>query len=108
MWRTAPPVHFCKKAVDVCDNLAERQGYLREAAEQRMKLCHQHRGSLAFAGDVAQQEKELPIRRDQVAIVAADGADRCEVIACFPVGGAQAVLRQQVALQLGSQVEVPL
>lgn len=45
---------FAEKAVDVGDNLAERQGHAGQATEQGMKLCHQHGSGHALPGDVAQ------------------------------------------------------
>ena len=66
---------FAQDAVDVADNLSEREGHAGKAAEQGVKLRHHHGSCHAFTGDVTQKEEELPIGGDQVAVVAADGAD---------------------------------
>src|SRR5439155_13050953 len=65
-------------------------------------------GGDAFTRDVTEGEEKLPIGWDQVAIIAADGADRCVVITGFPTASMQARLRQQFALYLGGQIEIAL
>jgi hypothetical protein len=65
-----------------------------------MKLGHEHRSGYAFAGYIAYGEEELPIGRNQIAIVSADRANRSIVIARIPNIGAQSWLGQELALNL--------
>ncbi len=59
-------------------------------------------------GNVAQCEEEFSIGRDQVAVVAADWTKRRIVITGLPAAGKQAEPRQEVSLDLGSQIKIAL
>src|SRR5215469_15580142 len=99
---------FADRAVDVRDDKVERKAHGDEIAKERMNLRHEQRGCNAFARDVAEKEVEGAIVLDEVAIVAADGAERSVVIACVPATGAHVAWRQELVLELGGQVEVSL
>src|SRR5215831_6781346 len=78
-----------ENAIGLGDYLAERQVHTSQATEQGVELRHEHRGGHALTGDIAEHEEELPIGRDQIAVIAADRADRSVVIAGLPATGPQ-------------------
>src|SRR5207237_2227765 len=91
---------FTEDPVGLGHHLAERQRHAGQAAEQSVQLRHQHGGSHPLAGNVTQDEEKLPIGGYQVAIVAADWADRSIVITGLPATSAQVRLRQKSSLYL--------
>jgi len=81
-------------AISLRDYLAQRQAHTSQATEQCVELRHEHRGGHAFTGDIAEHEEELSIGRDQIAVVAANGADRSVMIVGLPATGPQVHLWQ--------------
>src|SRR5271168_4311043 len=73
-----------QEAVDVNNNLRQRQADADQAAKQRVQLRHPHRCRDAFSRNIAEHKEELPPVWVQIAIVAADGPDRRVMIARFP------------------------
>src|SRR5438552_7309696 len=95
------------------DQLVDRQAGCHQGAKDRVQVGHEHRGSDPFAGGVAQREEEIsPVAvaraHDYVAIVATDRTHGLVVAADLPATVTHDLLRQQVSLQLRSQLQVLL
>lgn len=73
-----------EEAIDLDQDLRERQAYGNQAAEKRVQLRHSHGCRHAFSRDVAEHEVKLTAGGVEVAIVAADRPEGGVVVAGFP------------------------
>src|SRR6202000_3077031 len=95
-------------AIDLFNDLAEGKADADETAEEGVELGHEHGGGDAFAGDITEDEEELAVGEDEIAVVSADGAGGCVMIASFPTAGAEIRRGQETALEIGGEVEIAL
>lgn len=80
-----------------------------ERAEHGVKLGHEHRGGYAFARDIADEEEHFVrgiVRKNQIAIIAADEACRLVVVGDIPSGNCGRRLRKQAVLDLMGELEI--
>src|SRR5580658_4683246 len=99
---------FAYRSIYVRDDEAEWDAHGEEVAKERVNLGHEQGGGDAFSGDVAEEEVELAVVLDEVAVVAADGSERSVVVVGVPAAGAQLGWRQKFGLELSGEVQVSL
>src|SRR5580658_4441382 len=99
---------FAYRSIYVRDDEAEWDAHGEEVAKERVNLGHEQGGGDAFSRDVAEEEVELAVVLDEVAVVAADGAQGSVVVAGVPAAGAQVSWREEFVLELRREVEVAL
>jgi hypothetical protein len=76
---------FAEDTIDLLNDLTKWKANADEAAEERVELRHENGGGDAFAGDITEDEEELAVSEDEVAVVSADRASGQIVIAGLPV-----------------------